>query len=565
MRSFLTRFASLVSGVLCGFDRLSLVGSLQAISSRLGLQNYLWAQRIPFKDFAAHSTKVSAQLEEASLQLARQQGRAIRYLNSAQHRTDDIAREIAERDRIQEGLSCVLRSVDPCWSFAIRKNGQTRKLEIKYRQRKCMHLYHYQSHPVFGFRHARIQTWFPCRVYVCLNGREWLARQLDQARLKYVRRRNTFTWWLEDVAAVQALFDQQLQANWPGLLGGLTAALHPIHQDLFAKFPCQYYGSVADSEWASDVMFHRREALEAIYPRLLRYALTSFGAVDVLRLLAQPIGASGKVPHRCRHEVDTNLKERLEGIRLKHWLNYNSIKMYDKCSVLRVETMIHEPGQFKVLRPAPGDPQGPARRRPLRKGLADLPRRAEVSQAAHGRYLQALAAVHDDTAVRDWLEPWCRPAAGPAQPSAAAATPPASAAAALPTAAVSEAPVATEVSGAGAAAPAAGRRRARALNPLAAADAALLAAVGRHEFLIKGLRNRDVRRLLYGTAAVAAGEQGQQSAAVTRKLRLLRAHGLLEKVVGSHRYLVTEVGRKAITALWAVRNASTEQLASAVA
>lgn len=98
-----------------------------------------------------------------------------------------------------------------------------------------------------------------------------------------------------------------------------------------------------------------------------------------------------------------------------------------------------------MSRPAQGDPQGPATRRPLRKGLIDLPRRAEVSQAANGRYLEALAAVHDDTAVRAWLEPLCRPVAAAAPPPAAdPAQPPAAVAAAAPAAA--GASTATEVS-----------------------------------------------------------------------------------------------------------------------
>src|ERR1700679_777223 len=181
MHSFLSRFASLVSGVLCGFDRLSLCASLRMISFPLGLQNYLWAQRVPFKDFEQHSEKVTAQLEEASLKLARQQGLEIRYLNSAQHSKEDIAREIAARDRIKNGLICVLRSIDPCWTVQVTKNYRTKMLEIHFRERKCVHLYHYQIHPIFGFMHARIQTWFPFTVHVCLNGREWLARPLEHA------------------------------------------------------------------------------------------------------------------------------------------------------------------------------------------------------------------------------------------------------------------------------------------------------------------------------------------------------------------------------------------------
>ena len=66
--------------------------------------------------------------------------------------------------------------------------------------------------------------------------------------------------------------------------------------------------------------------------------------------MGKPLPASGKVPHACRHEVSTNLKERVEGTRLKHWLNGNSIKIYDKNSVLRVETLIRDPAEFKVLR-----------------------------------------------------------------------------------------------------------------------------------------------------------------------------------------------------------------------
>jgi hypothetical protein len=374
---------------------------------------------------------------------------------------------------------------------------------------------------------------------------------MDQVKLHYVRRDNTFTW-LEDLGQAQALFNQQVQANWSSLLDELAATVNPAHPDLFAQYPCRYYWSVSDSEWASDVMFRDRAALEEVYPRLLRYAVTTFGVVDVLRFLGQPVPASGKVPHRCRHEVSSNLKERLEGIRIKHWRNRNSLKMYDKVSVLRVESLIRDPGDFKVYRPTEGDPQGSKDWRPLRKGVADLHRRAEVSQAANERYLGALTAVHEATPLRQLVEPLCRPALAPVRHRI---SPPATA---VETAA---APVATEGRPTAARAAVGGPRprRLRALNPLAAADAALLEAVSRHEFLINGLRNRDLRQLLYGDKATAV-EQRRQSAAVTRQLRLLRAHGLIHKVPKTHRYMVSESGRRAITALLAARNASADEL-----
>ena len=553
MHAFLTKFAAVVRGVVSGFDRLFLRGSLRGLSHRKGLKNFLWANRIPYKDFADYSQQVTDQLEAASLQHAQHLGREVRYLNSAQYCKEDIAREIAARDRIKEGLICVLRSVDPCMSFQINKSLKTGKLEIHYRPRKCLHLYHYQIHPVFGFMHARIQTWFPFQVFVCLNGREWLARQMDQAKLRYLRRDNTFLW-LEDIAQTQALLDQQLQANWPSLLDGLTHALNPAHAEIFAKAPLRYYWSVAESEWATDVMFRSHAALENIYPHLVRYALTTFGAVDVLRFFGQRVTLRGKVPLRCRHEVSTNLKERSGGLRIKHWYSNNSLKMYDKGSVLRTECMLREPNLFKVFRPAEGNPEGPQAWRPMRLGLADLQRRAEVSQAANERHLQALVAVHVTTPLRKLAEPLCRPAPDPSRRP----TPPPAAVVAPPSVSGSPA-VATAPTNAERQGPP--PRSVRPLNPLAADDATLLTAVSRHEFLINGLRNRDLRGVLFGKEEpTTASERRKRSAAVTRKLRLLRGHGLLDKVPKTHRYIVTAAGRKAITALLAARNTSIEHL-----
>jgi hypothetical protein len=47
---------------------------------------------------------------------------------------------------------------------------------------------------------------------------------------------------------------------------------------------------------------------------------------------------------------------------------------------------------------------------------------------------------------------------------------------------------------------------------------------------------------------------------VGRQLALLRGHGLIRKVSRTHRYLVTEKGRRVITALLAAQRANTEQL-----
>ena len=102
-----------------------------------------------FKDFGAHVEEVSRRLKEASLAAALELGRVVRYVPSAAASKEDIARQIAAEQKIQSGLVCVLSSVEPCMSFQAVPNRETKKLDFKLEQRKCLHLYHYLIHPVF--------------------------------------------------------------------------------------------------------------------------------------------------------------------------------------------------------------------------------------------------------------------------------------------------------------------------------------------------------------------------------------------------------------------------------
>jgi hypothetical protein len=64
------------------------------------------------------------------------------------------------------------------------RDRSSRTPDLQLRQRRCLFLYHYQIQPRFGFMHARIQTWIPFAVQVCINGREWLARSMNAAGLR---------------------------------------------------------------------------------------------------------------------------------------------------------------------------------------------------------------------------------------------------------------------------------------------------------------------------------------------------------------------------------------------
>jgi len=115
------------------------------------------------------------------------------YLPSFAQSKEQVALRIAQDDNIQCGLICVLSCIELCRSYTIRKNKETKRLELVSATRKCLFLYFYFLDREFGLMHVRLQTWLPMPIQVCLNGREYLARRLDKAGMGYEKRDNCFT------------------------------------------------------------------------------------------------------------------------------------------------------------------------------------------------------------------------------------------------------------------------------------------------------------------------------------------------------------------------------------
>jgi hypothetical protein len=506
--SFYSKFGQQITAVLSGFDRIRFRATLRMLYQPPMMDRYLAYCGVGLNKFKAFAESTTAKVKAAAYRAAALAGRPLEYLRSAQLSKEELAREVARRDKIKEGLIAIFTAVEPCLSYSVRGDHQTKKTKLVLGRRACTHFYHYYLHPELGQLHVRVQSWFPFNVDVCLNGREWLARQMDAAGIDYEQRDNCFIW-VSDPAAAQHLLDQQLQSNWSGRLDELLSLAHPLHAELGKPLGQRYYWSASQSEFATDLCFKDKATLEALYPQFLHHAIRSFSSPDVLRFLGRA------APQMFRAgEVKSTLKNRPEGIRLRHTLNGNSVKLYNKeGSVLRVETTIVQAEQFRVYRP---DAKGQLKWQGLRRGVADLWRRGQVSQAANSRYLEALASVTGTTPLYQEAQTLCRP---------------------------------VFIKG----------KRYRALNPWSAQDGALLEAISRGEFTLNGLRNRDLRKLLY-PGHHQPEERRRQSAALTRKLALLRTHGLIRKVSATHRYILTQNGRRIITALLAARRADVDQL-----
>jgi hypothetical protein len=515
---FIDQHRSSITGILQGFDRLRLRGTLRALYHPKVMESYLQVLHLLWKDFKGFALNLTNRVKTAAIDMARNQDRPYHYLSSAAVRKEAFAREIAQKDGVESGLITVLGCVEPCRTYFMRGNRETKMLELKLQLGKCQHFYFYHIDPVFGFMHLRLQTWFPFQVQVCINGREWLARQMDQHHLGYCRKENCFTS-LSNVAGSQRLMDQQLDINWSKELERILKANHPLAREICRPLGLSYFWSVEESEYATDLIFRDAASLGRIYPQLVHHAITSFASPDVLRFLGQRVTAQNTLQKNFVGAVISDLKTRPEGVRVKHGVNGNTIKVYDKQgSVLRVETTINRPRDFRSFRAPEKKPHAKKTWRIMRRGVADLPRRAEVSAAANQRYLHALGSISQTTPLSKCADQLCKPVVRNGQ-------------------------------------------RFRALNPWSEKDRLLFEAISRGEFTINGFRNRDIRHLLF-RAKGSEKEQKRRAANITRRLALLRAHGLIKKVTATHRYVLTERGRTTITALLTARRANVDKLTS---
>ena len=126
-------------------------------------------------------------------------------------------------------------------------NRATKRLELSLEWGKCTHLYFYWIHEELGFLHLRLQTWFPFLIQVCVNGREWLGRQMDKAGMVYRREENCFPW-IGDVGRAQELMEQQQATDWPRVLGKLVEQCHPLHEEISRPIEREYYWTAAQSD-----------------------------------------------------------------------------------------------------------------------------------------------------------------------------------------------------------------------------------------------------------------------------------------------------------------------------
>jgi len=499
-----------VTGILHGFDRMIFKGHMTTFFPENGFSSFLNRQGILLKDYKEYVTKVTGEIKKHVNKIAEDKGRPFQYLNSPMTKRngkskEDIAKEIAEKDNIKEGLVCIFSTLEMCNSFGVKGNHKTHKKEVARNQTRCLHYYFYIMDKEFGLMHIRLQSWFPLTVQIHINGRRWLEKKFKSSQIKYEMYENSFSF-VEDIEKAQALSEELSHFDFPKVFDAMIREINPWFSKIKALGYPGYYWVADQVEIATDVMFKTRGDLEEILPTLFQETLLNCSATDVMKFLGK------KMHGNFKGEVTSDIKKRPQGWRVKHYLKRNHIKMYDKGNILRIETTINNPREFKIFKTTQGKNGETAQRWiPLGKSVANLYRHFQIGIQSNNRYLMALGQLQSKSKQIKELDSLCQSKKG-----------------------TNGKPIAK-------------------MNPVDEKTCEIFLAVMTGDFIINGLRNKDLVEKLFNPKEKDEMTKRYRER-ISRLISKLRGHGLLSKVQKSRLYRVTKKGFSVMSAALRYRN-----------
>jgi hypothetical protein len=490
--TFVAKFASLILWKLSCFDRVIFKGHLPfsyAAKFEAFVDYILKMRRADFMEITAPAW--SERLVEHAKAFADKCGRLYEYYQGDIDK-DAWAKEQLHKRPLQHGLVGVLCVMESCPTFKLAYGeGRPCFVSKKVPQRV---LYYYFWDKDLGLMHVRLQTWAPftCQIYV--NGHDYVMQKLTHGGVHFEKIDNAFVQ-LDDPAQTQRIADRFAKLPWPKILERYARLVNPLlHKELKQL---SHYWVIDQAEFATDLLFTSKHALGGLYARLLEFALLTFSPKKIYQYLGR------KWHERFDGELATWYKtEREPGACLKHFMKKNWLKMYDKLGLLlRVETVINQPGEFKVFRECQHrDGRTSKGWFSMCKGVGNLHHYQRHALACNLRYLEALTPVDDPTPGYDDLKILTEPKYEQGRSTAG-------------------------------------------FNPAREEDARLFAAVLAGDHTARGFRNKDIR------LAVFAGvkdpkRRRRHSAAIGRILKRMHVRGLVKKVPHSRLWRVTDRGRR---------------------
>ena len=482
MQNFIEQHDSKIKGVISCPDRIIINGTMPKICYDQGMASFLRSKGFRIFDFTQWADPLRQEIRSNAEKVAHDNGLEIDFIRKKNFRKETRINEIIQQRGSHPGLVHIFSAMETCTAFKPWFNKKTRKTYLKTVSGKCLHYYFYFITAELGLCYLRVPTWAPFRLQFYCNGHNLLASRLSKKNIDFQTLDNVFVQ-IEDFDKAQKLADEINIKRLHHKLDKITRQYCPIVH----HFVDNYHWSLMQIEYATDIVFKRKDDLKPIYDEIVRTAIHSVKPENISTFLGR------KLHGNYQDEMGNNFSTRIEGTCIKHRMGKVAVKMYDKFGiVLRIETVSNNVTFFKHRRRVEHrDGTWEMKNAPLKKSIYSLPMLVELMKASNRRYLEFIAAIDDPSGgIKDLNK------------------------------------ISSSVKD--------NDRSYRGFNLFDGNDLELLSAIVRGEFNISGFSNKALRKVV----------KGKKSHQVSRLLKRLRKHGLIKKIGKTYKYYLTALGRR---------------------
>jgi hypothetical protein len=304
-------------------------------------------------------------------------------------RKDEVAQEYVARFTRDEGVLFIGKAQEKASVFRTEKRRDAQGLRYPWIIRSTAMVNHYYVYIVdrdFGPLFLKFCSYFPYPVKLCLNGHEWLKRQLTQREIPFEPLDNGIRS-TDHATRVQRIADTldaaKIDALFRKWLRRLPHPFAPSHR----KAGYRYHLSVLQSEFSLTQVLDRPATGRCFFEEVIRENL-DLGRPDQMQVIFNR-RVSRRTPGGFRTRILT------EGVVPSLHVQYkkSKVKQYHKENqALRTETTINDTYDFEIGR-----------------ALRHLPALREIGFAANRRLLRVESLSHDCLVGEDQLERLIQP------------------------------------------------------------------------------------------------------------------------------------------------------------
>src|SRR4030042_3248310 len=295
------RYKDQIQGVISCYDRIIIRGTIPGWCFAEGMTAFLNAKHVLLFDYPAWAKSLNNEIHKNAEHLAAENGIKIEFIRRIKEfRKEDRIKTILEQRGDHPGLVHIFSAMETCTSYEPWHDRETGRNMLRYDSGKCLHYYFYFIDREFGLCYLRVPTWCPLQLQFYFNGHNWLAAKLAKRSISYVMEDNAFLG-IADFSAAQELSD-----------GIRVGDLHQV-LDIFAERYCPvikrygltYHWSIAQAEYATDIVFKRQSDLRLLYEPLIRCATHSVKPDNLATFLGE------KLPGNYQGEIGNNFNTRI--------------------------------------------------------------------------------------------------------------------------------------------------------------------------------------------------------------------------------------------------------------